>query len=147
MAPAAAPAAPASLPGRHAGADAEAADTYQEALAAVVVVEVDEGRLGSAVERCPDFLDARLLWALLALAGGRAGDAAARLAPLEARRTTLPRRDRQLLEIVQGAVAGRRFSSHGLAAEHLAEHPGDQTLLTAMAVAMARQAGDGPATV
>jgi len=114
-------------------------------LAGLVAVHVDDDRLAAAVERCPDFVDGRLLWALLALARGRTEEAGARLAPLEARRATLPRRDRQLLEIVQGAVDGRRFAAQGLAGEHLAEHAGDRALLTAMAVAMAHPSGDRPA--
>jgi hypothetical protein len=120
------------------GADPAAVGAFQTALDDLVDVTSTAAALRPHLEVSPTFVDGQLLLVLLCLADDDTVDAHRRLANVEARRSVMTRRQRQLTELVHLAVSKQPYRFHALSCEHLAEHPDDHRLLTAAEIALAR---------
>jgi hypothetical protein len=112
------------------GADAEAAKAYMATANAVVHLKASTEELEAHLEQCNEFAVGHAYAALIMSLAG-AGDRAARRARLARRaRRGVPRRERQLIEILLLSVDGDRRRAAALAAEHVKEFADDATALT-----------------
>jgi hypothetical protein len=127
-----------------AGADTAAAQAFQTALDDVLHVTATAEPVRLHIDRCPSFVHGQLLLVLLALAEGDLDGANDRLDVLTARGCDMPRRHRQLCEIVGLVVHNDRYRFQILTTEHLAEHPDDHGLLVAAEIALAHAARPTP---
>ena len=118
-----------------AGADTAAAQAYQTALDDLLHITAAAQPARLRIDRCPTFVHGQLLLVLLALADHDLHDASDRLDHLAT--LHMPRRHRQLCEIVRLVVHNDRYRFQILTTEHLAEHPDDQKLLVAAEIALA----------
>ena len=126
------------------GADVQATRAYRHALDRFLDGEPHTARLQREVERCPSFIQAHLLLAVLALASGNSDEVDRRLSAVPVSQEAMTRRQRQVTEIVTCGVRGDSYRFQTLAIEHIAEFADDQSLLSACEIAVVRSSHCSP---
>ena len=112
------------------GANTAAAKAYIAAAEAVVRLQVSTEELEAHLELCNEFAVGQAYAACIMSLAGADGHAARRAGLARRTRSSVTRRERQLVEILLLSVDGDRRRAAGLAAEHVDEFPDDGVALT-----------------
>jgi len=112
------------------GADAAAANAYFSAADAVVRMHASAEELEAHLELCSEFAVGQAYAAFIMSLAGATHHAARRAGLARSVRAGIPRRERQLVEILLLSVDGDRRRAAALAAEHVEEFPDDAVALT-----------------
>src|SRR3954464_11706527 len=116
--------------GTFTGADAAAANAYVAAANAVVRLQNSAEELEEHLELCSEFAGGRPSPAFIVSLAGASQHAARRAGLARSVRAGIPRRERQLVEILLLSVDGHRRRAAAPAAEHVDEFPDDGVALT-----------------
>jgi hypothetical protein len=112
------------------GADAAAVDAYIAAAAAVVRLQASAEDLEAHLELCSEFAVGQAYAAFIMSLAGAPNSSARRASLARRSRSGIPRRERQLVEILLLSVDGDRRRAAALAAEHVEEFADDAAALT-----------------
>ncbi len=111
------------------GADAAAADAYIATANAVVRLQASTEELEARLEVCNEFAVGHAYAAFIMSLAGAAEHAARRAGLARRSRSSITRRERQLVEILLLSVDGDRRRAAALATEHIEEFADDAVAL------------------